>query len=158
ADLAIGALEHFLAEAVDALPLMIHHLVVFEEVLADVEVALLDLFLGRLDAAAHHAALDRLPFFHAQALPDAGHPLAGEDAHQVVLERDVEPARTRIALPAGAAAKLVVDAPRLVPLGAHDMQAAHVGDLAPFFLHLLLRADLVDRLLPDVGRHVEPRR
>ena len=38
-------------------------------------------------------------------------PLAGEEAHQVVLQRQVEAGRAGVALPAGAAAELVVDAP-----------------------------------------------
>ena len=83
------------------------------------------------------------------------HPLAGEDAHQVVFERQVEAAGARIALPAGAAAKLVVDAAGLVPLGADDVQAAHLGDLAALFLHLLLGLDLLDGALPHVFGHVE---
>ena len=49
-----------LAVAVDALALLVHHLVVFQEVLADVEVALFDFLLGALDAPRDHAALDGL--------------------------------------------------------------------------------------------------
>src|SRR3984893_16052194 len=45
--------------------LVVHDLVVFEQVLADVEVALLDLLLGPLDAPRHHAALDGLAVLHA---------------------------------------------------------------------------------------------
>ncbi len=55
-----------LAIAVDALALLVHHLVVFEQVLADFEVALFDLLLGAFDAAADHAAFDRLALLHAQ--------------------------------------------------------------------------------------------
>jgi hypothetical protein len=46
----------------------------------------------------------------------------GEDAHEVVFEREVEARGTRVALTAGAAAKLVVDAARLVALGAEDVR------------------------------------
>ena len=49
---AVDAVENPLAEAVDALPLLVHHFVVFEQVLADFEVALFDLLLGAFDAAA----------------------------------------------------------------------------------------------------------
>ena len=47
-----------------------------------------------------------------------------EPPHQVVLQRQVEPRLARVALPAGAAAQLVVDAARLVPLGAEHVEAA----------------------------------
>ena len=49
---AVDAVENPLAIAVDALPLLVHHLVVFEQVLADLEVALFDLLLSAFDAAA----------------------------------------------------------------------------------------------------------
>ena len=50
--------------------------------------------------------------------------VAGEDAHQRVFERQVEARAARVALAAGAAAQLVVDAARFVALGADDVQAA----------------------------------
>ncbi len=67
ADLAIGAFEDLLAIAVDLVALLVHDLVVFEQVLAAVEVPFLDLLLGGLDAARDHAALDGLAFLHAEA-------------------------------------------------------------------------------------------
>ena len=61
-------------------------------------------------------------------LHEALHALAAEDAHQVVLEGEEEARLARVALTAGAAAQLVVDAPRFVALGADDVQAADIGD------------------------------
>ena len=54
---------------------------------------------------------------------------AVEPAHQLVAQGQVEPRLARVALPAGAAAQLVVDAPRLVPLGAQHVQPARLADL-----------------------------
>ncbi len=51
-------------------------------------------------------------------------PLAGEDPHQVVFQREVEAAAAGVALPAAAAAQLEVDAAGFVPFGADDVQAA----------------------------------
>ena len=48
----------------------------------------------------------------------------GEDAHQVVFQRQIETARTGIALTAGTAAQLVVDTAGFVALGADDVQSA----------------------------------
>ena len=47
-----------------------------------------------------------------------------EDAHQIVIEREIEAAFARVALTAGAAAELVVDAAGLVALGAEDEETA----------------------------------
>ena len=54
----------------------------------------------------------------------AGDPLRGKPLHEVVVEREVEARRARVALAAGAAAELVVDPPAVVPLRADDVQAA----------------------------------
>ena len=51
-------------------------------------------------------------------------PLLGEDAHQVIFEREIEAGRAGIALAAGAATQLVVDAARFVAFGAEDVQSA----------------------------------
>ena len=72
---------------------------------------------------------DGLVVGHAHALHERLDPVAREDAHQIVFERQVEPARARIALAARAAAELVVDAARLVPLGAEDVQPAELAHL-----------------------------
>ena len=52
----------------------------------------------------------------------------GEEAHEVVLGRQEEARLAGVALAAGAAAQLVVDAARLVALGAEDVQAAELDD------------------------------
>src|SRR5690606_38125546 len=78
----------------------------------------------------------------AEAVHHAQHTVVREQAHEVVLERDVEAARSRVALAAGAAAELVVDAPRLVPLGADDVEAAGGDDLLVVLLRLV--ADPLD--------------
>ena len=74
--------------------------------------------------------LERVVLLHAEDLHPLGDPVAGEDAHEVVFERQVEAARARVALAAGTAAQLVVDAARLVALGADDVQAAGGDHLA----------------------------
>ena len=74
--------------------------------------------------ARDDAGLDGLAVGHLQPLHDRAHAVAGEDAHQRIVERQVEARRARVALAAGAAAQLVVDAARLVALGGDDAQAA----------------------------------
>src|SRR5215469_6412093 len=116
----LGPLEHALllaltlqdvaAEAVDDLSLLVHHVVVFEEVLADLEVARLHALLGGADGPGDQLVLDRLAFLHAEPLHDALDALGPEDAEEVVLEGEVEARGARIALAAGAPAELVVDA------------------------------------------------
>ena len=54
------------------------------------------------------------------------HPLLGEDAHQVIFQRQVEARSSGIALAAGASAQLIVDAAGFVAFGAKDEQTAQV--------------------------------
>src|SRR6266581_201608 len=143
--------EQLAAQAVDFRALLVVDVVVLQEVLADLEVARLDLLLGSLDRAGHHAVLDRDPLLHAEALHQAGDAVRPEDAHQVVLEGHVETGRARVALAPGAAAQLVVDAPRLVPLGAQDVQPPDRHDLV--VLGDAARLVALHPLLPLLGRH-----
>ena len=69
---------------------------------------------------------DRLTVLQPQALQHPAHSVGAEDAHQIVFQRQEEVRAAWIALPAGAAAQLVVDAPALVAFGADDEQAAGV--------------------------------
>src|SRR5207253_9644129 len=62
------------------------------------------------------AMLDRHALFHPEPLHEPLHAVGAEDAQEVVLEREVEAGRARVALPAAAAAELVVDPARFVPL------------------------------------------
>ena len=126
------ALEHAVAVLVDDLALLVHHVVVLEDALADEEVLLLDLALGVLDLLREHLRLDRLLVAllvdRTEAVEDAVDAVAGEEAHEVVLGGEEEARLAGVALAAGAAAQLVVDAARLVALRADDEQAAGLDD------------------------------
>ncbi len=126
--LLVDAFHELAAQTIDGLALLVHDVVVLEHVLAGLEVLRLDGLLRGLDALGDHAALDGHALFHAEALQQGGDPLAGEDAHEVVFEREEEARGAGIALTSGAAAKLVVDAAGLVAFGAEDVEAAGGDD------------------------------
>src|SRR5260370_24029462 len=117
----IRALEHLLPLLVNDLALLVHHVVVLDHVLASVEMHSLDLLLGACDRSRDPRVLDG---FDLQAVHQAADPVGGgtEDLHKVVFERYEEPARPRVALAAGAPAKLVIDTPAFVALRADDVQ------------------------------------
>ena len=149
--LQVLAVQHLPALLVDDLALGIHHVVVLEHVFPGLEVPGLHLLLGVLDGVGEHLLLDGGVLVHAQLFHHAHHPLRAEQAHDVVLQGQVEAALARVALTAGAAAQLVVDAPGLVALGAQDEQAAGLPDLLGLGLDDLLVLGLrVGVLLPGV--------
>ena len=82
--------EGVAALLVDDRTLLVHHIIVFEQVLTDTEVVLLHLLLGALNAAADHRAFDTLTILEAEAVHDFGDALRTELTHQLILERNVE--------------------------------------------------------------------
>src|SRR5688572_11295480 len=120
--------EHATALRVDHLALRVHHVVVLEDVLAHDEVLLLDLLLRVLDLLGEDRRLHRLVVGHLEALHDVLDPVAREQADELVLAREVEARLAGVALAARAAAQLVVDAPRLMALGAEHVEAARLDD------------------------------
>ena len=125
----VVAVQHPASLGVDDGALLVQHLVVLEHVLADLEVLLLDLRLRRTDRAGDHLRFDRHLVGNVQRVHDLLDRRAVEQPHQVVAEREVEARLPRVALTTGAPAQLVVDAPRVVPLGAEHVKPAEVDDL-----------------------------
>ncbi len=146
--LLVGAFEQLAAQAVDGLALLVVDVVVLEQVFAGFEVLRLDGFLRLLDALGDHLGLDRHVFFHAEPQHQVLHALAAENAQQVVLQGEIEARAARIALAAGTAAELVIDAAGFVPLGGDDVQAADVHHLVVFLIGLCLEAG--EQLVPQV--------
>ena len=86
---------------------------------------------------------DRLVFLQPELGQHAVELVGAEDAHQVVFERKEELRVAGIALAAGTAAQLVVDAAALMPLGAENVEPAggerlflQAGDLRANFRRL----------------------
>ena len=82
--------------------------------------------LGALDGLGNDLVLDGHVVAHIgrdHHLGDAVHLVAAKQAHQIVLERQVELGLARIALTAGTATQLVVDTTGLMALGADNGQA-----------------------------------
>ena len=113
-----------LALLVDDLALVVHDVVVFQQVLAHLEMLLLDLLLGAFQRLVDPGMDDRLALLDAQPLQHAVHALHAVDAHQVVFQRQEELGIAGVALAARTAAQLVVDAAGFVALGADDIEAA----------------------------------
>ena len=64
----VVAVDDFVAEAVDHLALLVHHVVVFERAFTLLEIVALDALLRLLDGAVEQTVLEFLAFFEAHAL------------------------------------------------------------------------------------------
>mmetsp|Transcript_47732 Transcript_47732/g.113605 ORF Transcript_47732/g.113605 Transcript_47732/m.113605 type:complete len:407 (+) Transcript_47732:288-1508(+) len=134
------------ADDVRGLALGAEDLVVLEHLLADPVEVLLHVLLHFVQRRRHRLGLERHVLLHAQRLEqrlDAARP---EHLEQLVIKRQEEARAAWVALAASASPKLLVDAPRFVPLRADHVQP-------PKFLHLglLLGAAFVEHAL---GRQV----
>ena len=71
---------------VDNGALLVHHIVVFEQVLTNTEVVLLNLLLCALDVLGDHTTLDALALLEAQTVHHRGDALRAEQTHELIFE------------------------------------------------------------------------
>ena len=129
------------------LALGVHDVVVLEDVFADAEVPAFDVLLRVLDAVREHLGFQTGIFVDLEEVVEGLHALAAEPHDEFVFEGEEEHGHAHVPLTAGTAAQLVVDAPRFVPLGADDAEAAHRDDLFLFLVRLRL-VIVVEFLIP----------
>jgi hypothetical protein len=113
---------------VDDLALIIHHVIIFDDLLADVVVAGFDLFLRGLDRLGQPARADRFAIFQIGSSSWQTACPARRCAADHLQGRD----RTwtaGVALTARTAAQLVVDAAAFMALGADHVKAAGIQHL-----------------------------
>ncbi len=115
--------QEFLAARADLRTLLVDHRGVTPERAADLEMLALDDPLRPGDFAGHDGVRDR-PVLARGAVRSRNERHHAVPADEIVLEADEEPAGPRVALPPGAPAQLVVDAPALVPVRAEHIEAA----------------------------------
>src|SRR5690606_19546457 len=115
--------------AVDDAPLVVHDVVVFENVFPRKIVAGFDFFLRVFYGFVEPGVLEFLPLFETEALHHLCHALGGTELHhEVVLETDVEDRFTGVALARTTSAQLPVDPAAAVPLRANDKKSSSFGD------------------------------
>src|SRR3990170_2974937 len=124
----VFALHNAYALLKDHLALVIHHVVKFQEILADVKVPRFDLLLGLFKGLVDPGMDNGLAFLEAQLLQHGINALRPENAHEIIFEGKIEPGTPGIALTTGTAAQLVVDAAAFMALGADDKETAGADD------------------------------
>ena len=100
----IAFFENALPGRIELLPLVIHRLVPFEQVLPRGEIAFLHLALGVRDALGEAFVFQARAFREAELFHHLEHPIGHEQFEEVILEGEREPRRTGITLTAGATA------------------------------------------------------
>ena len=145
--------EDVAALAVDELALLVHHVVILQNALADGVVAALDALLRGLDLLGEHTGLQRLvlvmPSFSIMGAMRS-EPKRRITSSSRLMKNCVEPGSPW--RPARAA-QLVVDAAALVALGADDVQAAQRHDALVLGVGLLFEALVEVAVAPARVQH-----
>src|SRR5205807_275954 len=144
--LLLYALQQLPAEAVHRHALLVHYVVILQDVFAGFKMLALNGLLSSLNAAADQARFNGHALFHAQLLQKRGNPGARKDAHKIIFQREEETRRTGIALTSRAPPELVINASRLMAFRAQNMQTAHAHHL--FVLNVGISLVLVENLVP----------
>ena len=124
----VFAVQNAATESVNHLALFVHHVIVVEQVLTDIEALAFHAALGTTDGAAHDRVGNHFVFAHAKTGHQVLDAVATEDTHQVVVEAKEVLAGTRVALTAGTATQLVVDTAGFMAFGAEHVQATELGN------------------------------
>ena len=90
-------------------PLLIHNVVILQDVFADFEVSCFHLLLCSFDRRRKHFIFNGVVFVDFQRIHDALDPFGAEEPHQIVFQGNIKAGHSGISLPAGTAAELVVD-------------------------------------------------
>ncbi len=89
--LQVFAVQDLVALAINDLALLVHDIVILKDRLSSLKVYALNPLLGALDSVGQHPGLDRLVLLQAQHIYHPQHPIGAKEAHQVILQRNIEP-------------------------------------------------------------------
>ena len=103
------------------LTLIIGNIVIFQQVFANIEVMPFDLALCIFNGAIDHLVLNGFTASIVELVHHVADGLRYEDAHQIIVQRQIESAGSRIALTPGSAPELVVDTTGLVARSADNV-------------------------------------
>ena len=96
----VGHVEQLISLGVNSASLIVSHIVIFQQLLTDIEVAALDFTLRVGDRFGHPWMFDSLTRLHTQFTHHAGHAVRSEDTHQSIFHRQIETGRTGVPLTA----------------------------------------------------------
>ena len=120
--------QNLLALCINNLALLVHNIVIFQNVLTNAKVTCFHLLLGVFNGLGYQAVLNRLIILHTQLIHNASNIIAAKEAHQIVLQAQEEFGRAGVALTRATTTQLVIDTAAFMALGANDMQTAQFGD------------------------------
>ena len=117
----VARIHQLSALLIDDLAFIIGNVIVFQQVFTNIKVVPFDFALGIFDGAIDHLVLNGLTAAIVELVHHVANGLGYEDPHQIVVQRQIETAGSRVTLASGSASELIIDTPRLVAFSANDV-------------------------------------
>ena len=108
--------------AVDNLSLIIHNLIVLQQVFTNTKVVTLDLLLCFLNCTGKHLMLNLLTIRNTHCVEHIDQFFRTEQTHQIIFQRNIETGFTRISLSTGTSTQLIINTTGFMTLGTNDFQ------------------------------------
>ena len=109
---------------INDLSLLIHNLIVFQQILTDSKVIALDLLLCFLNRTGEHLMLDLFSVLYTQCVEYTHQTFRTKQTHQIILQRNIETGFSRISLSSGTSAQLVVNTSGFMTLCTDDLKTS----------------------------------
>ena len=125
----IARRQCFMAQFIDRLAVLVHHVVKLKHVFADVKVVAFHAHLGFFNGIGNETVFNHILVAHPQSVHDRAQSVAAEYPRQIVLGRNKESGRAGVTLSSGTSTQLVINAAGFVTLSSDDMQTSGRTDL-----------------------------
>ena len=123
--------QDVLSQGVDNLPVFVHDVIIFQEILPDVEVVPFHLLLGVFNPPGDEFVFDRFSFLHPETLHNGGYPVGTEDPEEIILKGEIKAGRPRVSLSPRTPSELIVHTTTFMPFRTKNVQTTRFPDPFP---------------------------
>ena len=120
----IADIQQFVTLGVNGATLIVSHVIIFQQLLTNVEVTAFNFTLGVGNRFSHPRVFNGFAWLHTQFTHHAGYSVGSKNTHQRIFHRQVETGRTSIPLTTRTTAQLVIDTTGFVTFRTDDGQTA----------------------------------
>jgi hypothetical protein len=133
----VFASQNLMTISVDSLPLFVQDVIKVQQVLPNIKVVAFHFDLGVANGLCDQLVLNGNIFINPGPTHYRLDAITAEPAHQLVIQRDVKLGAAGVTLASCSAAKLIIDTPGLVALGAEDVESSQGNNPVVLILPLL---------------------
>jgi len=122
----VFTVKHAFSFAINDFSLLIHDLVIFQQMLTNGKVIALHLFLCVFNRFGKHPCFNRLVLCHAHRIYQLHCLFGAKQTHQVILQRDIETGFAGVTLTTGTPTQLVINTSGFMTFRTDDFQTTQL--------------------------------